>query len=254
VLRPGSDRAGLLSRLQADQAFRRRAFLRVAWVAIGGITMISVALAVFAFILAPDLADGIALAGDVIVAATLLLAVIAAAVAVLAYAVSTGAPGLQVSVEFRHDYPVSYTQDDQGQIISATFPNLTAEIYLRNVNQYPAHNPAVIVRLRGMASDPEKPPPDWVVTGFQNEARSAVAGVTEVQWDGGASYSVHGYSRRRLPDLRLTELSTFPGVRPGFEWEMLADGYRRAVVMEAGFMVDSEAIRSGVHGSPGEWI
>lgn len=45
-------------------------------------------------------ADRLAAAGDVLVAATLTLADIAAVVALLAYAVSTGPPDLQIQVWF----------------------------------------------------------------------------------------------------------------------------------------------------------
>ncbi len=45
-------------------------------------------------------ADRLTAAGDVLVAATLFLAAIAAVVALLAYAVATGTPDLQLSVHF----------------------------------------------------------------------------------------------------------------------------------------------------------
>jgi hypothetical protein len=74
----------MVSRVQSDPAYRRTAFLWAAVMATGGVTLISAILVVLAFVLAPDLADGIAFAGAVLTGATLLLAVIAAAAAVLA--------------------------------------------------------------------------------------------------------------------------------------------------------------------------
>lgn len=249
--RSGGDQARglsrLMSRLQSDQAYRRKVFLRGAWAAIGGIALVSAVFFVLAFVLAPDLADGIALAGDVLVAATLLLAVIAAAVAVLAYTVSTGAPELQVSVRFpfsQVNAPLFKARRIDGEVQAEDFKQVNGEIYLRNENQYPASSPAVIVRLHRMAFKLEGLTSGWVVTGF-----GTTVGVTEVQWDGGSSYSVHGHSRRRLPDLRLAGLTLLPTMSPDpeadpprFVVELLADGYRRSVTLDAGFQVDDVVI------------
>jgi hypothetical protein len=258
VLPPGSGRAGILSRLisrlQADQEFRRRAFLRGAWGTIGGITVISVVLGILAFTLAPDLADGIALAGDVMVAATLLLAVLAAAVAVLAYTVSTGAPDLRIRVKFPFsaaNAPMFEARKDEFDNLQAVnFKQLTGEIYLGNRNQYSARNPTVTVRLKGMAFNTVNIPDGWAMTGFGN-----TIGATEVQWDGGAAYSVHGDSSRRLPDLRLGGLTTIPAVTPHFEIELLADGYRRTLTIPVGFKIDARVvIPGGSRQEAGEWL
>jgi hypothetical protein len=177
------------------------------------------------------------------VAATLLLAVIAAAVGVLAYTVSTGAPALRIRVESVSSGTSTSSPGDQGQIRTVSFEKLTVKIYLRNDNQYPARSPAVVVRLNGLLAE-RCGAQEWAVTGFEE------AGLTEAQWDGGASYSVHGHSRRRLPDLSLSRLVTF-WEDPGFEFEILADGYRRTVAFDAGFMMREDFSKWGYSG---EWI
>ncbi len=64
-------------------------------------------------------ADRVAAAGDVLVGVTLLLAAIAALVALLAYAVSTGAPDLCLSVHFDsyalHDLTHTRTAGKKGK-------------------------------------------------------------------------------------------------------------------------------------------
>jgi len=69
-------------------------------IGIDGIILASAIFTGTAFIFAPDLADGIGFAGLVLTRATLLLALVAAAVAVLAHAVITGDPELAISARF----------------------------------------------------------------------------------------------------------------------------------------------------------
>ena len=70
-------------------------FLRVTGASVAVVTLATVILTVLALTSSADLADRLAAAGDVLVGATLLLAAVAAVVALLAYAVSTGLPGLR---------------------------------------------------------------------------------------------------------------------------------------------------------------
>jgi hypothetical protein len=69
------------------------------------IVILAVALAAVAICIAiagssSDLPDRVAEMGDVIAGATLLLAVVAAVVALLAYAVATGQPDLRIQLDF----------------------------------------------------------------------------------------------------------------------------------------------------------
>jgi hypothetical protein len=105
-------------------------------------------------------------------------------------------------------------------------------VLLHNKSSYPAKNPPVIVRLKAMvfmhdlikpvsqsaepSLYPGKPPlGEWVVIGYSN-----TNGVTEVQWDGGLNFSIHGNSTRSLPYLDLDHLTAVP------EWEHPRSSWR----------------------------
>jgi hypothetical protein len=228
----------MVSRVQSDPAYRRTAFLRGAVIAIGGVTLISAILAILAFVFAPDLADGIAFAGVVLTGATLLLAVIAAAVAVLAYAVTTGTPVLAFAIKFPFSEINNPTFEAQrredGNLKAVSFKQLTGEIHLRNDSQYSARNPAVIIRLKGMAILPGNISKGWVAIQFAN-----TIGVTAIQWDGEPAHPIHGNSTRRLPDISLDGLTTLPAPTPYLEIEILAEGYRKTLAIKPGFKIDA---------------
>lgn len=87
------ERGGILFRLRTDPAVGRATFLRVTGASVAVVTLTTVILVVLALTSSADLADladRLAAAGDVLVGATLILAALAAVVALLAYAVSTG--------------------------------------------------------------------------------------------------------------------------------------------------------------------
>lgn len=241
-MRRGGDvrkRSDPLALIRADPAIRRAFLLRTAWNVIGGIALISAALTILAFKLAPDLASGIGLATLVLTGATLMLGVVAAGVAVLAYAVSTGSPELVVSVRFpfsEANRPVFMAvRTEDGYLTAQSFKQLRGEIRLQNDSQYSASSPAVIVRLEQMGVIGGKESPGWVATQFAN-----MIGVTAFQWDGGGEHPIHGNSVRTLPALNLDPLRTFGDEPPSFEIEILADGYRRTVTIKAGFSVDGK--------------
>jgi hypothetical protein len=161
-----------------------------------------------------DLADRLAAAGDVLVGATLLLAAVAAVVALLAYAVSTGLPDIGLRVEFKDsspNNPVFTGVTAAGGVVCCGLEDeirLTAKILLRNESAYSATNPAFVVRLHAMTFQPlihnqeqrDKFEGNWTVTDSRPFAAD-IGGFTEIQWDGGPAYSIHGHSTRRLPDL-----------------------------------------------------
>ena len=232
-----------IGRMIEDPALGRRVFLTGTAVAVTLTTLATIIFTVMSLTSTADIADRLAAAADVITGATLVLAVIAAIVALLAYAVSTGAPDLEVSVIFPFSRPNNPSfdalvqVDSQGNatIQARSFKQVFAEIRLRNKNGYSAKNPAVIVRLAGMGFRNEDR--DWIEVDFGN-----MIGVTAVQWDGGPAYSIHGHSTRRLPTLHLK------GLHAEEEYgdfrlivEILADGYRRQVVMTVDLVVDGES-------------
>jgi hypothetical protein len=187
--------------------------------------------------------DRLAEAGDIFSAATLLLTVIAALVALLAYAVTTGLPDLKVQLNFEFSWPnrpkFQAEIDENGWLRALNFKQTSGSISIRNESGYSAKNPAVIVRFRGMAYvDEQNIPSPWVVIDFVN-----TTGITAVQWDGGATYSIHGNSVRKLPSLnlqRLVKVSDWPD--PQIAIELLADGgYRREVVFPVDFTLDGKS-------------
>jgi hypothetical protein len=199
---------------------------------------------------AHSFSDRLAEATAIIAGRTLLLALIAAIVAVMAYAAATGLPDLKLQVSF----PFSTVncprfeaiKDEHGSINSRPFKQTTGTVLLRNESAYSAKNPAVIVPLESMyaAGDFDQlRNAGWVITGFSN-----TNGVTAVQWDGGPNYSVHGKSVRQLPPLQIQRLihrdkDGAPGFDPpGFWVELLADGYRRVIFVPVDFVVEKVSL------------
>jgi uncharacterized membrane protein YdbT with pleckstrin-like domain len=80
--------------------FSRRVLIGTIIASVAITVIATVVLTAMALTAHGDTANKLAAAGDVMVGATLLLAIIAALVALLAYAVSTGLPDLQVSIKF----------------------------------------------------------------------------------------------------------------------------------------------------------
>jgi hypothetical protein len=90
----------LIEHLGENSALRRRIFLGGTACITAVVLVITIALTVLALTADTELANRMAEVAAIFTGATLLLAVIAGVVALLAYAVSTGAPYLSVSVRF----------------------------------------------------------------------------------------------------------------------------------------------------------
>jgi hypothetical protein len=188
--------------------------------------------------------DRLAEASAIIAGGTLLLALIAAVVAVMAYAAATGLPDLKLQVRFEFsdpNRPVFKAQlDEQGWVAGDRFKQTVGTISLRNDSGYSARNPAVIVRLKGMAFlQGEYSTSDaWVVIDFAN-----TVGIISVQWDGGPNYSIHGHSTRTLPKLDFDRLWHIPNFgKPSLSFELLADGYRREITVPVNFKVNEHLL------------
>lgn len=117
--------------------------------------MAAVGLSAAALSSSADTADRLAAAGDVLVGATLLLAVIAALVGLLAYGVSTGSPDLRLSVHFEFsgfNKPAFESGvQDNGWLKAKHYKQTSGKVSLHNDSGYSAKNPALIVRLNAMA-------------------------------------------------------------------------------------------------------
>jgi hypothetical protein len=203
--------------------------------------------------------DRLAAIGDVVTSSTLLLALIAALVALQAYAAATGLPDLKLQVWFdssRRNYPVFRASRQENGWLRTTTPErqTSARVSLRNCSTYSARNPALVVRLRGMFLHNVEQLADWSPVEFID-----TLGATVLQWDGGVAYSIHGSSIRRLPTLNFAQVSYVPEWgEPSIEFEMLADGgYRREVSIRVGFRTNSNLSQStdSIGGDkPSDWI
>jgi hypothetical protein len=177
------------------------------------------------------------------------LAIIAAVVALLAYAVSTGAPDIDMSIRLPlNGHPNNLevevepgsTRHSNGQAATdaevfavKAFQQLVAMIQLCNRGRYSAVNPAVIVRLQAMmftADSHAASSNHWVSVEFASRFSIRV-----VQWDGGPWYPIHGDSTRRLPDLHLNEVRITGGGDAGIRVRILADGFLRTVTVPVRF-------------------
>jgi hypothetical protein len=225
-------------------------FLRATAAVTAGTLLVTVILMILALTVRANLADRMAETAVVIAGATLLLAIIAAVVALLAYAVSTGVPHIDISIRLPLDglpnnvevevEPGSSGHSNRQGVTDTevfavkAFQQLVAMIQMRNRSRYAAVNPAVIVRLQAMmfaADSLAANSNHWVSIDFTNRFS-----IRAVQWDGGPWYPIHGDSTRRLPDLHLNKLRILPEEgEPAFVFEILADGFRRTVTVPVRF-------------------
>jgi hypothetical protein len=194
------------------------------------------------------LADRTAEMGDVLAGSTLLLAFIAALIALHAYAAATGLPDLRLQLLFNYsdkNYPVFRAICNEDGRLQTVGPigQTTATVLVSNVGSYSGRNPAIMIRLNAMLCDSPNPATGWA-TVEAAEGNNAVA----VQWDGGATYSIHGHSIRYLPALNLGCLKYVPewGV-PSLSIEILAEGgYRREISLPVCFITAGRSVPSKV--------
>jgi hypothetical protein len=189
----------------------------------------------------------------IITGGTLALALIAAVVAVMAFAAATGLPDLKLRVDFPFSWPnkpVFETQvNNAGRTVAREYKQTAGTISLRNCSAYSARNPAVIIRLNGMAFDNASMCKEWMTTRF-----ASTVGAVEIQWDGGSTYSIHGHSTRQLPALDLLHVHEVAvWGNPSFTFELLADGYRRVVSLPVKF-VEARESQSPQDGAKLDWL
>jgi len=217
------------SRFRVTSSSQRKFQLTGIAIVISAVGLAAVAICLTIAGSSSDLPDRAAEIGDVIAGATLVLAVVAAMVALLAYAVATGQPDLRIQLDFPfsgiNEPSFKSTVDDNGIVKADDFKQLTCTVRVRNNSGYSAKNPMIILRLHDMAYAASLPGrEEWAVVQF-----ASTRGVTIVQWDGGANYSIHGGSVRTLPALHLGGLSAIPDADPYIDINILADGYAREV-------------------------
>jgi hypothetical protein len=176
---------GIIGRMRRDAGLRRKI--------VGSAVLLLVTAAVAATVVAGILlwgssgshADRVAEIGDIFAATTLLLTVIAAVVAYLAYA-----------------------EPRNGRLEAVDSGQTAVTIRIRNFGVFPAKDPAFIVQVQGMEFGPDVR--DLNAAGWTVNEGSET-GITTVQMDGGPAYSTPQGMVRHLPVLSLAGLRTVPG-------------------------------------------
>jgi hypothetical protein len=231
-----------VARLRRDSTLRRRAVFGL----VGAFVFLAALLTVivtFMIMLASKVSftDRLTATSDIFAGSTLLLTIIAALVALRAYAVSTGLPDLELLVEFPGSEPNNprlYMEEIEGNHYrdSSGSKQTKCSIYVHNKSRaYSARNPAVVVLLVRMAfegNEQDLARDGWTVIERDDK------GMSEVQWDGGSTYSIHGRSVRKLP-IDMTGLRTVSGFgEPMICVALLAEGgYRKDITIPVGLLI-----------------
>jgi hypothetical protein len=258
---------GLIGRIRRDAGLRRKIVRFAVLLLVAAAVAATVVAGIVLWVSSASLADRAAEIGDIFGATTLLLTVIAAVVAYLAYAVSTGIPDLKLRVCFGPslpNQPVVTAEAKNGRLEALDSAQTAVAIRIRNFGVFPAKDPAFIVQVQGMEFGPDVP--DLNAAGWTVNEGSET-GITTVQMDGGPSYSTPGGMVRDLPVLSLAGLRTVPGwTEPSwpvrsreFRWfgwfrrkprspwpplfviSVVTDGYRRAMWMPIEFKVNEDS-------------
>ncbi len=228
-----------LSRGRIDARLRRQRLLLTYFYILLALFAISVlAAGFFAKRSGYGIGERAAAIGDVLGAGTLLLALLAALIALQAYAAATGLPDLRVQVWFDYsdkNCPVFRASKSSDGRLQSDLPigQTIARISVSNSSGYSARNPAVVLRFRAMSCELSVEEMGWSVIDTDARGRATV-----VQWDGGGTYSIHGRSTRRLPAVDLGRVLHNPeqGLA-SIAVEMLAEGgYRREALVPVRFI------------------
>jgi hypothetical protein len=232
--------------------------LRLGGAAIVVIVPVSAILAAIALTSKANTADRLAAAGDVLVSATLLLGAAAALVALLAFILTAGVPNLRLQLACEYSKPnnpvFQADQPEIGTFQARQFKQLSGRIAIWNDGFSPAREPRVIVRLSAMAFTAESNSrflDDWAVLDVID-----TIGITAIEWEGGAGYSIHPNSVRRLPSFFLNNLQwKEEWGNPGFIIEILLDNLRQVVYLPVDFEVNGKffALKEEDRGTVAPW-
>jgi hypothetical protein len=201
--------------------------------------LVAVALVVLIVVLAWSSSkhdDRLAVIANFFAGGTLILALLAGFVALQAYAAATGLPDLklQFKVPSGHINEPRFIEEEQAGSVIRRGPQAIATIHVNNSSLYAARTPAVIVSLHEMAIGIQY---QYIDPGWTVNKRLDNEDITQIQWDGGPNYSIHGKFGRSLPPLDLAGLYPFPSAKePKFVIHLVADGYQpREIPLEAIF-------------------
>lgn len=206
-----------------------RALLRLLWWAgLGtlGVSLVATLRYGLPWALSRDTVDRqLAALADVSGAATLVLAVLASSVALLAYYQSLKRPKIALRVVVGDGKAANVLATDTHPSGNWKYVVVNAStvmhITLISQNDVSARNPAVsVTMIDGLGTELPYAGVDWVT-------RYRPDGLLSVQWDGGANYLLHGGWQREvsplnLGHLRLTHMTT---VKATILVEWVADGF-----------------------------
>jgi hypothetical protein len=175
--------------------------------------------------------------GDVLAGSTGLLAVIAAVVAILAFAAASGTPRLELEFNFKGGHGpgvLRFTRDPDGQLAPGNVnlqqsEQLVALIKVTNTSRFSARNPALRLELIGFHRLGSYQGTVFVLGEDWKEIRpSNPDAAWAVQWDGGSNLSIHGEWARPLPELNLRGLYGLVAANSyRFRFGLVADGFKR---------------------------
>lgn len=105
------------------------------------------------------------------------------------------------------------------------------------------------MRLEDMAlSIPQRINEGWTIIGVARQL-----GFTELQWDGGPVYAIHGQSTRHVT-LEVARLLFFKDAESyQFRIQLLAEKYRREVIVPVNLRINGELLHAQFPELP-EWI
>jgi hypothetical protein len=173
--------------------------------------------------------------GDVLMAGTLVLALIASIVALLAYGISNQRPKLTLSASLTHNrdepfHAAATDVDEAGERRLQTLPGMISRdppleltVTVRNTARWSGKNVAVqlaLVSMRGI----RMPQTGWTALKYDYYDWERPE-VKSVQWEGGADNQVHGGWTRELPPIDLTGVVVDPGAAPEIRLQVVAEGF-----------------------------
>jgi hypothetical protein len=227
-------------------ALRRHPQLRPAVIAVGlALVLTAAAAAVVGLLPFDHLADQLAAEAVVIAAGTFLLASVAGMLALVAFAQSLQRPSVKVWFRFRFrdrtpqppgeerapQRSIQALSAVRGEAIVArsTWPEVwvlppgSLDLTVANSGEVTARNVVVTVTIHELLVPLDNAlPPGWICLEHDTQA-----GVTSLQWDGGADLAVHPQVPRSLPDVILESTCIRPGGNPWVRVSVVADSAPR---------------------------
>jgi hypothetical protein len=185
----------------------------------------------------PETSDTLALLANEIDAAILLLAVSVAILAIAGYRTAARAPELEAEIKFHFCEPnrpvlaisvgpgparslVTLRESKTGTV--EVFPQLEAQLSIRNRKSWSAQHAALRVNFVGLGLPPTFQPGLWSVAN-----RDRLENVLALKWQANADETIHGGWTHELPPLDLAGLTATGERPPAIELDIVAEGFRK---------------------------